>query len=127
MMYYPGDTYVDIVGLTAYNTGTYYAEIGEKWKTFTELYDTLYEEYDARFGQPLMITEFASASTGGDKAQWIQDMFRDIKNYPRIKVAIWWDGCDYDYSKEKLTVARSYIIDESDEILEIFRKNLKNQ
>lgn len=124
MMYYPGDEYVDIVGLTAYNTGTYYAEVGETWQTFKELYQDLYTEYNARFGQPLMITEFASASEGGDKAQWIRDMFRDIKEYPNIKVAVWWDGCDYDPSKEERTVARSYVIDESEEILEVFRENL---
>ncbi|MBQ1252544.1 MAG: endoglucanase [Firmicutes bacterium] len=124
MMYYPGDEYVDIVGLTAYNTGTYYAEVGETWQTFAELYDDLYADYDARFGQPLMITEFACASEGGDKAQWIRDMFRDIENYPNIKVAIWWDGCDYDPTKEEKVVARSYVIDETEEILEVFRTNL---
>ena len=123
-MYYPGDKYVDIVGMTAYNTGTYYAEIGETWQTFKELYQDLYTEYDVRFGQPLMITEFASASKGGDKAQWIRDMFRDIQNYPNIKVAVWWDGCDYDPSKEERTVARSYVIDETEEILKVFRENL---
>ena len=124
MMYYPGDEYVDIVGLTAYNTGTYYAEVGETWQTFKELYQDLYTEYNARFGQPLMITEFASASEGGDKAQWIRDMFRDIKDYPNIKVAVWWNSCDLDPSKEERTVARSYFINETDEIIDIFRENL---
>ncbi|MDR2771279.1 MAG: glycoside hydrolase family 26 protein, partial [Clostridiales Family XIII bacterium] len=37
LMYYPGDAYVDVVGLTAYNTGNYYP--GETWKSFAELYD----------------------------------------------------------------------------------------
>lgn len=35
--YYPGDEYVDIVGLTGYNTGDYYD--GEIWRRFDEIYD----------------------------------------------------------------------------------------
>ena len=65
MMYYPGDEYVDIVGLTAYNTGTYYSD--ENWSEFDTLYDPLYAEYARLFKQPMMITEFASSSVGGDK------------------------------------------------------------
>lgn len=121
LAYYPGDEYVDVVGLTAYNTGTYYEEVGEKWSTFKELYDDLYTNYCQLFGQPLMITEFSCASTGGDKAAWIQDMFKEIQNYPEIKLAIWWDGCDYDKDGN---VARSYVIDESEEVLDVFKEGL---
>lgn len=119
LMYYPGDEYVDIVGLTAYNTGTYYA--GEKWSTFTELYSELYSNYSEWFEQPFMITEFASASTGGDKAAWMEDMFRKIQAYDRIKIAIWWDGCDWDAYGN---VARSYFLDETQEILDVFKKGI---
>ena len=115
-MYYPGDDYVDVTGMTAYNTGTYYSYIGETWKTFKELYNDLYYEYAEAFSQPLMITEFASAGSGGNKAQWIEDMFSNIYCYPKIKVAIWWDGKDYDKGK----VARNYTLDESPEIYKVF-------
>ena len=75
-MYYPGDEFVDIVGMTAYNTGTHYSDIGETWHSFFILYHEIYDNYRQWFGQPLMITEFASASEGGNKAVWISDMFR---------------------------------------------------
>lgn len=121
VMYYPGDEYVDVVGLTAYNTGTYYP--GEKWDTFQSLYDPLYAEYMKLFGnKPMMITEFASSSVGGDKNQWIRDMFGHIGNYPNVKVAIWWDGCDWDVYGN---VARPYFIDETPELLETFKEFLK--
>lgn len=122
MMYYPGDKYVDIVGMTAYNTGTYYESTGEKWKEFDELYEGLYYEYCAKFEQPLMITEFSSASMGGDKNQWVINMFNSIKDYEHIKVAVWWDGCDWD---SQGNIARSYFMDESPALLEIFKKYLK--
>ncbi len=114
--YYPGDEYVDVVGMTAYNTGTYYSRVGERWMTFQELYQKTYNEYSGHFGQPLMITEFASASMGGNKSQWIQDMFDQIPTYSKIKLAIWWDGCDYD-GKD---IARNYTIDENQEVFNKF-------
>lgn len=122
MMYYPGDEYVDIVGMTAYNTGTYYSQTGEEWSEFEELYEDLYYEYCAKFEQPLMITEFASAKEGGDKNQWVINMFNTINKYDRIKVAVWWDGCDWDADGN---IARSYFMDESPTLLNIFKKYLK--
>lgn len=119
LMYYPGDEYVDIVGLTAYNTGTYYKD--EKWTSFNQLYDGLYERYVRQYNQPLMITEFASSSVGGDKNQWIIDMFQHIGTYDRIKLAIWWDGCDWDAEGN---VARPYFIDETPQLVETFKKYL---
>lgn len=122
MMYYPGDEYADVIGLTAYNTGTYYASVGERWKTFRELYDVFYYDYCKRFEQPFMITEFACASMGGDKNQWVIDMFNNISRYDRIKVAIWWDGCDWDANGN---IARSYFIDETPTLMDTFRKYLR--
>jgi len=121
LMYYPGDEYVDVVGLTAYNTGTYYASKGEKWQEFDELYGNLYNEYCENFGQPLMICEFASASHGGNKTQWVSNMFENIKYYPNIKVAIWWDGRDRDVNGD---IARSYYIDDPVSVLDVFKKHL---
>ncbi len=119
LMYYPGDQYVDVVGMTAYNTGNYYAASGERWKSFTELYDELYRDYCTWFSQNFMITEFSCAEAGGDKAAWITDMGAKIKSYDRIKIAVWWHGCDLDASGN---VARSYFIDDSPAAAEALRK-----
>jgi hypothetical protein len=119
LCYYPGDEYVDVVGMTSYNTGNYYK--GEDWMAFSEMYDSLYQKYIVRYEKPLMITEFASSSVGGSKEAWVADMFRNIMKYNRIKVAVWWDGCDWDAQGN---VARSYFIDETDELVRIFRENL---
>lgn len=121
IMYYPGDEYVDVVGLTAYNTGNYYE--GEYWNSFSELYSDLYNTYQQRYRQPLMITEFACSSYGGDKVQWLKDMFRTIQTYPQIKVAVWWNSCDYDGDKE----ARPYYINEQTPEFETFKEGLRQQ
>ena len=69
----------------------------------------------------MMITEFSCSAMGGNKAAWIADMFEEIKNYPDIKLAIWWDGCDYDKDGN---IARSYFIDDSEEVLDAFYRGL---
>jgi beta-mannanase len=120
LMYYPGDQYVDVIGLTAYNTGNYYRS--EKWTSFADLYDNFYYGYVEKYDKPMMITEFASATVGGDKIQWVTDMFRHIKYYDMIKVAVWWDGADYDSNGN---VARSYYIDDPPALVEVFRKGLR--
>ena len=119
LCYYPGDEYVDVVGMTSYNTGTYYP--GEVWKEFEELYDGIYQEYLSFYDKPLMITEFSSSSVGGDKEAWVENMFSSIRKYEKIKVAVWWDGCDWDSNGN---VARPYFIDESEELIRIFREHL---
>ena len=120
LMYYPGDKYVDIVGMTAYNTGTYYS--GEKWQSFAELYNDLYAAYSRWFTQPFMITEFASSSVGGDKVAWINNMFTSIKRFDRIKMAVWWDGCDWDANGN---IARPYFLDETPATQNAFKKGIK--
>lgn len=120
MAYYPGDEYVDVVGLTGYNTGNYYP--GETWRDFESIYDPIYYEYANRFSQPLMITEFSSSSNGGDKAAWMVDMFQKIKKYDRIKLAIFWSGIDWDTNGNP---ARVYKIDENQTIIDTIRNGLK--
>lgn len=122
LSYYPGDDFVDLVGLTAYNTGNYYR--GEKWSSFASLYDAFYYAYLEWFSQPMMITEFSCSSYGGNKAAWTEEMFRKIKTYDRIKAAIWWNGADFDSSGK---VARPYYITDPPEVLEVFRRNIGGQ
>lgn len=127
--YYPGNEYVHIIGLTGYNTGTYYADLyHEKWRTFDEIYQEPYEKYMQVFSQfPFMITEFASSSVGGDKAAWITDMFASLKKYPNIRMALWWSSADYDMREEHYkTLALPYWLDETDETTAAFREGIQS-
>lgn len=122
--YYPGNEYVDVVGLTAYNTGNYYN--GEVWRSFSEAYGHFYYDYARHFRHPMMITEFSCASAGGDKPQWFADMFSKITAYDRIKLAVLWNGQDYDMSKQEKTVSRNYRLDLEQDVIESLRKGLQN-
>ncbi|MBQ2615025.1 MAG: hypothetical protein IJB80_06865 [Clostridia bacterium] len=126
--YWPGSEYVHMIGLTGYNTGTYYADVyHEKWRTFDEIYEAPYEKYLQVFGKfPFIITEFASSSIGGDKPAWIRDMFQSIKKYDNIKMALWWSSADYDMREATYkTLARPYFLDETEETTRAFREGIQ--
>ncbi|WBW49657.1 glycosyl hydrolase [Peptoniphilus equinus] len=119
--YRPDSTKYDIVGMTLYNTGTYYED--EKWESFETLYGPLYNQMVNSYDKPLMITEFSSSTVGGDKVLWAEDMFKALAKYPKIKVAIWWDGVDKDANGNE---ARIYNIDRPYELVYLFDKYLPN-
>ncbi len=127
LAYYPGNEYVHMIGVTGYNQGTYYAEKnGETWKSFKTIYDEINSKYSELFKDfPWIITEFASSSVGGNKAKWIEDMFKNIENYPNIKAAVWFSAADYDPDyTETLQVSRPYWLDETKETLDAFKAGL---
>lgn len=125
--YYPGNEYVHMFGVTGYNTGTYYAEkYMEKWREFEEIYDDITKTSEKIYGEfPWVITEFASSSVGGDKAQWIDNMFASLHKFPKIKMAFWFSSADYDADNNN-AVARPYWIDENEDSINAFKNNLKN-
>lgn len=91
VLYYPGDAYVDWVGLTAYNLGN--AQPGQSWRSFAELFRPAYEQMQALFpDKPLLITEFASHDAPGDKAAWVRQAVSDLAGFPAIRYAVWWDA-----------------------------------
>jgi mannan endo-1,4-beta-mannosidase len=81
--YYPGDEYVDYVGIDGYNWGD--TQSWSRWMTFSDLFSGPYDKITAVLGKPVLITEFSSAPTGGDKARWIREGMLDIKKKPNIK------------------------------------------
>ncbi|MGE5542791.1 MAG: glycosyl hydrolase [Bacillota bacterium] len=128
--YYPGNGFVHLIGLTGYNTGDYYYSVTrEHWVSFRQIYDPVVAEYRALYRRfPWLITEFASSSVGGDKAQWISDMFTALPDYPEIRAAVWWSYADFDYRPGREgTPARRYWLDEKEEYLEAFREGLRRQ
>jgi len=103
--YYPGDEYVDWVGVDGYNWGNTAPEWGSSWHTFEDVFNNpWYDHFLPTLlsqipDKPFMIAEFASTEFGGptgqvgvDKANWITDAYLRIRTqYPRIRAAIWFD------------------------------------
>ncbi|MCA1667099.1 MAG: hypothetical protein LC793_06820 [Thermomicrobia bacterium] len=87
---YPGDDYVDWVGLDGYNWGTV-RDIG--WESFPEVFEKSYTMMTKLTQKPLMIPEIGVVEQGGDKAAWMSQTFlTDIPTrFPRIKAIVYFD------------------------------------
>lgn len=85
--YYPGDAYVDWMGVDGYNWGT--SQVGSTWQAFPDIAGRIYAGLAAK-GKPVMIPETASTELGGDKAAWIASILPALKtSFPAIKALVW--------------------------------------
>lgn len=81
---YPGDDYVDEVGIDGYNGGTEQDWGG--WTMFGDLFGPTLEQVEQIApDKPVHITETGSSMQGGDRAAWIRDLFQQVKGNPNIK------------------------------------------
>lgn len=89
---YPGDAYVDDVGLDGYNWGT--SQTWSMWTSFATIFGASYNELTAMTSKPVIIAETASSEIGGDKASWITEGFlSDVPaRFPRVKAIVWFDA-----------------------------------
>jgi hypothetical protein len=77
-------------------------------------YEEIFPDY------PKMITEFGSSTVGGNKVEWMEDMFEAIHEYD-LKAAIYWNGTDYTADGGE---ARIYRFEDDPAVIEVFRKYL---
>ena len=87
--YYPGPDYVDWLGLSVY--GQQFND--ESWVDFPPMTDWPYKEICALDpAKPVMLTEWGVGEfpDDGDKSEYIAEAFRTMRNYPRLKAAVFW-------------------------------------
>jgi beta-mannanase len=70
---YPGDQYVDWLGVDGYNGGSALPWGG--WRNPADLFGASVDELRAASNKPTIISEVGSSEQGGDKARWITDLF----------------------------------------------------
>lgn len=89
---YPGDAYVDWLGLDGFNWG---ATTGHTWQTFAEVFGATYTRLATIApSKPLLLGEVASTETGGSKAAWITDAFTVAipTTTPSVRGVVWMDA-----------------------------------
>ncbi len=87
---YPGDRYVDMVGLSLFNGGSQ-LKYGP-WRSFAEKLDRpLALLRRIAPSKPVEISEVGVAERGGDKARWIREMFATLAVHPEIVSLVWFD------------------------------------
>ncbi len=95
-VFYPGDAYVDYIGLSGFNFGPNTPlHPNLNWQTFNTIYRFSYNTLVAAWpAKQIVIAGVSSAESGGSKAAWITDMARQLKNgYPSI-VSLFWFNID---------------------------------
>ena len=86
--YYPGDSYVDIIGIDGFNFGE--SQNWSKWRSFSEIFAPPYNFLVNTYNKPIMIAETASAEIGGNKPEWVNDMFFQLNtNFTKIDEIVW--------------------------------------
>lgn len=94
--YYPGNDYVDWIGLSGYN---WFNTRGRPWEDFGTLYDKVLRDLACRYPKPVIIAEMGTVEGDGNsptKAQWIADAYARIPAYPHVRAVIWFN--DYAYA-----------------------------
>lgn len=89
---YPGDRYVDWVGLSAFNWGTAF-----EWSAWRDADALLGRSLDAlrSYGKPVMIAEIGTTRLGGDARAWIADAAVRIRTgRPEVRAVVWYDDID---------------------------------
>jgi len=86
LLYYPGSGYADYVGIDGYNWGN--VKSWSKWMSFKEIFGNIYDEITDKINKPVMISEFSSTSSGGDKAEWIRNALEEIKKMKKVKAFV---------------------------------------
>lgn len=94
--YWPGNDYVDWIGMDAYNWYPQDPWGGKRpFRDFDNCFQNLYDACTKLGNQPVMIAEFATPEfnfNGNTKADWIKDALFKIKNdYPRVKMFVWFN------------------------------------
>ena len=91
--YYPGDKYVDILGIDGYNWGTTQTKAkngwDSHWRGFKEIFRPTYKKMrELAPGKPIFIFETSSVSQGGDKRLWIKNAFETARAW-KLNGLVW--------------------------------------
>jgi len=99
---YPGNKYVDFIGIDGYNWGN--SKSWSRWMSFKDIFNKRCEEAAAHFKKPIIINEFSSTSSGGNKARWIREAMAEIKTMKKVRGFVLFNvnkETDWSFSIEK--------------------------
>jgi len=120
--YYPGDKYVDWVGMNAYNFYGISANYGKRNRSFRQLLNNGYRRMKKyHSNKPLIIPELGCNEFSG-KPKWFKDMFKTIDDWHYLK-AIAMFSLKWSHDRTKNMDTR---IDSSRESEENFKNAIKN-
>ncbi|MGI8622230.1 MAG: glycosyl hydrolase, partial [Solirubrobacteraceae bacterium] len=87
--YYPGDRYVDWIGLSGFNWGPESAYSTERsfLSTFKPTVDVV-----SGFRKPVMLSEIGTSAKSADPAAWLQSALDGVRELPAVRSVVWFDA-----------------------------------
>lgn len=95
--YYPGDNYLDWIGLSGYN---WYSSRNQAWDSFNYLYKGVLNELACKYAKPQIIAEIGSVDGEPSKAAWITDAYQKIPQHPFLRMVVWFNDYAYEDSSD---------------------------
>jgi hypothetical protein len=107
--YFPGDEWVDYVGLDGYNWGGGNGH----WQSLKEVFSASYAVVTQLSAKPVIIAETSSSEISGDKGTWIRAGFMSAipQSFPRVSAVVWFNS----------TQALDWRVDSSQSSLDAYR------
>ena len=93
---YPGNEYVDWTCMDGFNWGNNPTN-PHRWRGFKEIFSSTYRKITKQIApsKPMVLAEIASTGSGRAKANWIRNMFTELRtNFRRVRALIWFDQVD---------------------------------
>jgi beta-mannanase len=84
---YPGDDYVDWIGLSGY----YGTEGVESYRSFNAIFTRTFDELRTFTDRPIVITETGATDSDGAKARYVREMFAQLPDHPDVIGVIWFE------------------------------------
>jgi hypothetical protein len=89
---YPGDGYVDWMGMVGYYRRVFVDDRGNpKPATFANTYQSTLDELRSVAVKPIVITELGATEVGGNKSAWIRSLFQGLADNPDVVGFVWFD------------------------------------
>ncbi|MGZ0655046.1 glycoside hydrolase family 26 protein [Coraliomargarita sp. W4R72] len=115
-LYYPGDRYVQLLGLDGYNFGDSHSE-WHRWQTYESVFESSIQKM-SQWPQPLYLAEIGTADDPR-KSIWLQDFLNSVQNDSRVSGFIYFNHFDSRKGEP------NWLLNSDLETLEVFRQWLK--
>jgi beta-mannanase len=87
MRYFPGNAWVDWIGLDGLNGGGVFG-----WRPFAKIFSASYRDLTRLSSRPVMLAEVGTGEEGGDKAAWVRGALRRvIPQFGHVKAVVWFN------------------------------------
>ena len=115
--YYPGDKFVELLGLDGYNFGDSHSK-SHSWQSYDEVFGKSIAIM-SKWKKPLILAEIG-CSDGPRKAEWMKDFLEKVGSDSRVKAFIYFNHFDPKKGEP------NWLLSSDPKTLEVFREAIKS-